>query len=98
VSRLSVAVSHPEKLWWPEDGITKLDVMSYYDAIADHLLPWMAKRPLAVERCPEGMRGACFFQKDFGGQRQSGLPTTAIRAASTGKEVHYVVGAPGGPC
>jgi bifunctional non-homologous end joining protein LigD len=92
VSRLSVTVSHPEKLWWPEDGITKLDVMRYYDAIADHLLPWMAKRPLAAERCPEGMRGACFFQKDFGGQRQSGLPTTAIRAASTDKEVHYVVG------
>ncbi len=39
MSRLSVAVSHPEKLWWPEDGITKLDVMPYYDAIADHLLP-----------------------------------------------------------
>jgi DNA primase len=37
VSRLSVTVSHPENLWWPEDGITKLDLVRYYDAIADHL-------------------------------------------------------------
>jgi bifunctional non-homologous end joining protein LigD len=87
-----VAVSHPQKIWWPEEGITKLDVVRYYARVAPVLLPWMADRALAAERCPEGMRGSCFFQKDFGARRGLGLPTTAIRAESTGKIVHYVVG------
>jgi bifunctional non-homologous end joining protein LigD len=87
-----VAVSHPHKLWWPEERITKLDVVRYYADIAPHLLPWMADRPLAAERCPDGMRGSCFFQKDFGARRVPDLPTTTIRAETTGKAVHYVVG------
>jgi bifunctional non-homologous end joining protein LigD len=86
-----VGISHPDKSWWPDEAIAKLDVARYYAEIAPRLLPWMADRPLTAERCPDGMRGSCFYQKDFG-TRQAGLPTTAIRAASTGKTVHYVVG------
>ena len=87
-----VAVSHPHKLWWPDERITKLDVVRYYAEVAPDLVPWMADRPLAAERCPDGMRGSCFFQKDFGPRRVPGLPTTAIRAETTGKAVHYAVG------
>jgi len=88
----AVTISHPQKVWWPEDGITKLDVVRYYADIAPRLLPWMADRPLTAERCPDGMRGSCFFQKDFGSRRVPDLPTTPIRAATTGRTVHYVVG------
>ena len=87
-----VTVTHSRKLWWPEEGITKIDVVRYYAGVARELLPWMAYRPLAAERCPDGMRGSCFFQKDFGSRQVPALPTTAIRAESTGRPVHYVVG------
>jgi bifunctional non-homologous end joining protein LigD len=87
-----VSVSHPEKVWWPDEGITKLDVVRYYADVAPRLLPWMADRPLVAERCPDGMRGSCFFQKNFGSGRPPRLPTVPIRAESTGKLVHYVVG------
>ena len=60
-----VQVTHPDKVWWPDEGITKLDVAEFYARHAGRLRPWMDERPLAAERCPEGMRGACFFQKNF---------------------------------
>lgn len=86
-----VRVTHPAKPWWPDDGLTKLDVLRYYDAVAPRLLPWMADRPLAAERCPDGMRGSCFFQKNFS-REASRLPTVPIPAERTGRLVHYVVG------
>lgn len=87
-----VAISHPGKLWWPEERVTKLDVVRFYADIAPRLLPWMADRPLAAERCPDGMRGECFFQKNFADRLPAGVPTRAIAAKSAVRTVHYVVG------
>lgn len=75
-----------------DEGITKLDVVRFYAGVASRLLPWMKERPLAAERCPDGMRGECFFQKNFEHGLPPGVPTTPIRAASAGRTVHYVVG------
>ncbi|HET7453406.1 MAG TPA: non-homologous end-joining DNA ligase [Thermoanaerobaculia bacterium] len=84
-----VRITHPDKLWWPDEKITKGDVAGFYAGIAPAILPWLKDRPLTAERCPNGMTGPCFFQKDF---PDGGLPTVAIRAESTGKIVHYVLG------
>jgi DNA primase len=54
-----VAVSHPDKLWWPDERITKLDVVRYYDDVEPRLRSWMKDRLLTAERCPDGMRGSC---------------------------------------
>jgi len=89
---MGVTISHPDKVWWPDEGITKLDVVRFYADVAPRLLPWMRERPLAAERCPDGMRGQCFFQKSFPKGLPAGVPTTPIVAASTGRTVHYVVG------
>ena len=56
------------------------------------LRPWLADRLLTAERCPEGMRGACFYQKNFARGLPPGVPTFPLRARTTGKLVHYVVG------
>lgn len=87
-----VRITHPDKPWWPQEGITKGDVASFYDRISPLLLPWLKDRPLTAERCPEGMAGPCFFQKNFPGNVAAGIPTVPIRAESTGKVVNYVVG------
>jgi bifunctional non-homologous end joining protein LigD len=87
-----VVISHPDKVWWPGEGIRKLDVARFYDAIAPRLLPWMADRPLVAERCPDGMRGECFFQKNFADGLPVGVPTKAIAAESAGRTVQYVIG------
>lgn len=56
-----VSLSHPDRELWP--GITKQDLAEYWAAIADHALPGLARRPLAIVRCPAGIAGEHFFQK-----------------------------------
>src|SRR5690606_38969842 len=56
-------LSSPSKVLFPDTGTTKQDVWDYYRAVAAHLLPEIAGRPLSIIRCPSGTAKACFFQK-----------------------------------
>jgi len=86
-------ISNADKVWWPEEGITKGDIARFYDAISPLLLPWMKDRPLTAERCPDGMLGGCFYRKNFPeGNIPAEAPRLRLRAASTGKDVNYLVG------
>lgn len=58
-----VALSHPERVVFPDSGITKRQVFDYYRAMARWLLPEIEGRPLSVVRCPQGAGRPCFFQK-----------------------------------
>jgi len=62
-ARTPPKLTSPTKVLYPDDGYTKLDVANYYAAVADHLLPEIAGRPLSIIRCPGGTDKACFFQK-----------------------------------
>ena len=55
--------THPERVVFPGDGITKGQVFDYYRTMAPWLLPEIAGRPLSVVRCPQGIARSCFFQK-----------------------------------
>ncbi|MCD9029550.1 DNA ligase D [Luteimonas sp. BDR2-5] len=57
------ALTSPDKLLYPDDGIRKRDVADYYTAVMPWLLPEIVDRPLSVVRCPSGIAGGCFFQK-----------------------------------
>ena len=90
---LPIPLSNPQKVFWPEEGYTKLDLAEYYQAIFPKLSPYVQDRILSLERCPDGMRGECFYQK----QKPEGMPpqtpTKRIRhAGSSGKSTKYVVG------
>jgi bifunctional non-homologous end joining protein LigD len=58
-----VAISHPQHEFGGSDGLTKLDLARYYEAVSEWLRPHLADRPLAVLRCPGGDFRACFFQR-----------------------------------
>ena len=58
-----VRISHPDRVVYPDPGLTKLDVARYYERIADWIVPHLRGRPLTLVRCPEGTRGDCFFMK-----------------------------------
>ncbi len=58
-----VALTHPDKVLYPDEGFTKLDVARYYEQVADWMLPHVVGRPLALVRCPNGRGKPCFFQK-----------------------------------
>jgi bifunctional non-homologous end joining protein LigD len=51
-------------VFWPDDGYTKGDLIDYYTAVADHLLPYLTDRPLVLDRYPDGINGKSFFQKN----------------------------------
>jgi bifunctional non-homologous end joining protein LigD len=88
--RLAVSISHPDRVFWPEEGYTKRDLVLFYDAVFERMRPWVAGRLLSLERCPDGIAGECFFQKQAPAGLPKSTPTRAIRhAAGT---TRYVVG------
>ena len=58
-----VRITHPDRVVWPDAGLTKLDLAHYYEQAAELLLEHGGGRPLALIRCPDGIGGQCFFQK-----------------------------------
>jgi bifunctional non-homologous end joining protein LigD len=76
--RLPVAVSNPDKVFWPDEGYTKLDLVRFYDAIFPKLAPWVKDRPLTLRRCPNGLRGKCFYQKEKPDGMPPGTPTHRV--------------------
>src|SRR5690606_6476268 len=58
-----IRITQPERVMFPEQGVTKLDLAQYYEDIEHWVLPHMANRPLTLVRCPEGRHGECFYQK-----------------------------------
>ena len=67
VGRRTVEVSNPDKVLYPDDGITKGDLLDYYRRVAGRMLPHLRGRPVAMERYPDGIDGERIFQKDVPG-------------------------------
>lgn len=59
----SVKVTHPERVIDPSTGLTKLDLVRYYESVADRILPHLKDRPLSMVRAPDGIADELFFQK-----------------------------------
>lgn len=62
--RRTVRLHRPEKVLFPDDGLTKADVLDYYRRVAASMVPQLRGRPLMLERLPEGLGGPQFMQKD----------------------------------
>jgi bifunctional non-homologous end joining protein LigD len=70
-----VRLTHPDRVYWVDVGVTKQDLADYYRAVWDRMAPHVVGRPLALVRCPEGTKGQCFFQK----HAAAGLDEKALR-------------------
>ncbi len=73
-----VKISHPDRLVYPADGISKAEVAAYYESVAAWILPELADRPFAVIRAPEGIPGDLFFQKSFPKHVPDGVHARAL--------------------
>ncbi|QNI34306.1 DNA ligase D [Alloacidobacterium dinghuense] len=71
-------LTHPEKILDDESNVTKKQLAEYYFEIADHLLPFIAGRPLSIVRCPEGCGKPCFFQKHVGQGVARGIDSVLV--------------------
>ncbi|MFL5954042.1 MAG: non-homologous end-joining DNA ligase [Gaiellaceae bacterium] len=63
VGRYDVAISNPDKVFFPARGLTKGELVSYYLGVADHVLPHLRRRPFHMKRFPNGVEGEFFHQK-----------------------------------
>ncbi len=82
-------ITHPEKLLFPEDGITKGDLAAYYEAVAPVMLPHLRGRPLTMERYPAGIGQQGFWQKDV----SKGFPAwlKRVKVSKKGGSLHHAV-------
>ena len=87
---MSVEITHPDKLLFPADGLTKADIAGYYEAVSEWMLPHIRNRPMSLLRFPDGIDGHGFFHKNV----PDYFP--ALRQARGGREARRHGGARGG--
>jgi bifunctional non-homologous end joining protein LigD len=89
----ALQVSNPNKVFWPDEGYTKGNLADFYREVFPLLKPFVDDRILTLERCPDGMSGSCFYQKEKPDSMPAGTPTKRLANASgTRKSTNYVVG------
>jgi bifunctional non-homologous end joining protein LigD len=91
VEVLGIPVTHPGKLLWPADQITKLDLAQYYARVAPVMLRYVQDRPITLRPFPHGVEQPGFYLKNVPKGAPRWLETFADVAGSTGEEVHFVV-------
>ena len=86
-----VRITHPQKLLWPADGISKLDLVRYYEQVGPLLLRYAGRRPVTLRPFPRGVDQPGFYLKDAPKGAPPWLETFSDVAQSTGEAVHFVV-------
>lgn len=91
VGKDKVTVTNRHKIFWPDEGYTKGDVIDYYDKMADYILPHLKDRPLSLKRNPNGIRDEGFFHKDAGENAPSYVDVFKVKSESSNKIIDYIV-------
>ena len=89
VGGITVPITHPDKVLFPADGITKADLARYYADAAESMLPWLRDRPITMVRYPDGLDGQRFFQKNAPAYFPDWI--RRVRVGKEGGEVEHAV-------
>jgi len=89
VGGITVPLTHPDKLLFPGDGVTKADLARYYADVADRMLPGLRDRPISMVRYPDGLDGQRFFQKNAPSYFPDWI--RRVRVGKAGGEVEHVI-------
>ncbi len=91
VGREVVPLTSLDRVYWPDEGYTKADLIRYYDEVSEYILPYLEDRPLIMKRYPAGIGGQSFHQHDVN-EAPEFVRTVRHRATEDGHEVDYIVG------
>jgi len=91
----NVTITHPDRVLWPDQGITKLELARYYAAIASKLLAHAGNRPISLVRCPQGQQRQCFFQRHPGEGMASHVRAIKVAGRGDGKPFIFIDDAEG---
>ncbi len=87
---IHVALSNLEKIYWPESGLRKYDLIDYYLNISDTILPYLIDRPQNLHRHPNGITSEGFYQKDHENLPEW-IKTVVLHSKSTKKDIEYLL-------
>lgn len=91
VSKHPLKLTNLNKMFWPEEKITKGDVINYYSAVSKFMLPHLKDRPQSLKRNPNGITDKGFFHKDAGDEAPEWIESIEIFSESNNKEVDYIL-------
>jgi bifunctional non-homologous end joining protein LigD len=91
VGARSIALTNLDKVFWPDDGLAKGDLVRYFADIAPFMLPYLANRPLVFTRYPDGISGEAFYQKEIPKPAPEWVRTYPVFHKDAGRVVNYVL-------
>jgi bifunctional non-homologous end joining protein LigD len=83
VNGRELRLSNLDKVFWPDEGYTKGDLVAYYFNIASRILPYLRDRPLTMKRMPNGIRGSFFYEKDAPSHTPDWMPRCAVESVGS---------------
>ena len=86
-----VNVTNLEKIYWPDSGFKKYDLIDYYIQVSEYIVPFLKDRPQNLHRHPNGIRNEGFYQKDNEGLLDSWIETTRIWSGSAKRDIQYLL-------
>lgn len=86
-----LTLTNPDKIYWPEEKITKGELIEFYRSVSGLILPYLKNRPMTLNRYPNGIKGKNFYHKDAGDIAPSWLKTAEVYSESSNKIVHYLL-------
>ncbi|MES2565870.1 MAG: DNA ligase D [Bacteroidota bacterium] len=89
--RIKVKVTNRNKIFWPNEKITKGDVIDYYQSVSKYILPYLKDRPESLKRNPNGIKDTGFFHKDAGVEAPDWVKSKAVFSESTNKDINYIL-------
>jgi bifunctional non-homologous end joining protein LigD len=92
IGRKKLTLSNPDKVYWPETGFTKGEMVAYYRAVAPVMVPHLKDRAVTLKRYPEGVDGFSFFEKNCPKGKPEWVRTVDVDRKKDGKTIHYCVG------
>ena len=91
IGKYSVTISNRKKIYWPDEGFTKGDVIDYYNKIAGYILPHLKGRCLSLKRNPNGINDKGFYHKDAGKNAPAYVDVFKVKSESNDKIIDYIV-------
>jgi len=85
-----IRLSNPDKIYYPDAGLTKLDIARYYEMVAAYLIPYVKRRPISLVRCPDGIEGQRFFQRHAMKGMSEAIKQIPIPGGETNKPYLYL--------
>lgn len=86
-----VKLTNQQKIYWPEEGYTKGDVIEYYNKVAPYILPYLKDRPQSLKRNPNGLTDKGFYHKDAGDTAPEWVKSIEIYSESADKNIDYIL-------